>query len=105
MEHTYKDTHTHTHRFSMQERSPKSSGHWRKSRRTTNYIFFHSSSQREVGNDSRHTSLSLGRGVYRVKLFSMLVMLLRCVCKSIMRWGELGISTKALYDEIIVGES
>ena len=43
--------------------------------------------------------------MYRVKLFSMLVMLLRCVCKSIMRWGELGISTKALYDEIIVGES
>lgn len=70
-----------------------------------NYMFFHSSGQQEVGNDSRHISLSLGRGMYRVKFFSMLVVLLRCVCESILRWGELGISTKAPYDEITVGDS
>lgn len=58
-----------------------------------------------MGNGSRHISLFLGSGVYRVKLFSMLVVLLRCVCESILRWGELGISTKAPYYEIIVGES
>lgn len=70
-----------------------------------NYIFFHSSGQREVGNGSRHISLSLGSSVYRMKFFSMLVVLLRCVCESILRWGELGISAKAPYYEIIVVES
>lgn len=58
-----------------------------------------------MGNGSRHISLSLGSGVYRVKFFSMVVVLLRCACESILRWGELGISTKAPYYEIIVGES